>query len=139
MGDSGYLLTSRADQLVVLIVDDEPMALDLIRAILGEDGYFILAAADGEAALQLSRTFPGVIHLVLSDVQMPKLNGLQLRERLQEERPASKVLLMSGQVHLAEDQTFLSKPFSPEVLKERVRQTISAGQGGRGVTRSQSA
>jgi YesN/AraC family two-component response regulator len=71
-----------------------------------------LCAADGQEALQLSRAFPHKIHLVLSDVEMPKVNGLQLREKLLEERPGTKMLLMSGrQVELSVEQPFLRKPF----------------------------
>jgi CheY-like chemotaxis protein len=124
MDNSERLFPSRVNQLVILIVDDEPVVVDLVRIALEDEGYFLLAAADGEEALVLSRTFPGAIHLLLTDVQMPNLGGLQLRERFREERPATRVLLMSGQAHMAAEQAFLPKPFSPAVLKERVRQML---------------
>jgi DNA-binding response OmpR family regulator len=124
MDNPERLLSSCADQLVILIVDDEPVIRNIVRVALEEEGYFILTAADGEEALLLSRTFPGAIHLLLTDVQMPKLNGLQLRERLREERPATRVLLMSGRVGMAAEQAFLAKPFSRDVLKERVRRML---------------
>jgi DNA-binding response OmpR family regulator len=61
---------------------------------------------------------------------MPKLNGLQLRERLREERPATRVLLMSGkQVELPVKQVFLRKPFGLDMLKERVREMLPSGVG----------
>src|SRR5215469_15080104 len=129
MDNSEHLTPSRADQVVILVADDEPMIRNLTRIVLEDEGYFILAAADGEEALVLSRTFPGFIHLLLTDVDMPKVNGLQLRERLREERPATKVLLMSGQVHMALEKAFLPKPFGPDVLKERVRQMLFASRG----------
>ena len=129
MANTVQILPSRVDQPIILIVDDEPTIVDLVRIVLEAEGYSILAAANGEEALMLSRTFPGTIHLFLVDVDMPKLDGLQLRERLREERPATKVLLMSGQVHLALEKAFLPKPFGPDVLKERVRQMLFASRG----------
>jgi DNA-binding response OmpR family regulator len=121
MDNSEHLLS---DQLVILLVDDEPTIRNITRIVLENEGYLILTAADGEEALLLSRTFPGAIHLLLTDVEMPRLNGLQLRERLREERPATRVLLMSGKVGMAAEQAFLPKPFGPDVLKERVRQML---------------
>jgi DNA-binding response OmpR family regulator len=121
------LLPSSVDQRVILVVDDDPVIVELVRSVLEGEGYFILTAADGEEALLLSRAFPGTIHLLLTDVEMSKLNGLQLRERVREERPATKVLLMSGRVHKLGEQS-LRKPFGLGVLKERVRQMLLAGQ-----------
>jgi DNA-binding response OmpR family regulator len=131
-----HLLPSRAHQTVILVVDDEPQVRDIVRILLEDEGYFILTAADGEEALLLSRSFPGTIHLVLTDVEMPRLDGLQLRERLREERPATRVLLMSGHVHMAAEPAFLPKPFAAAVLKERVRQMLLSSQGP-GLERSQ--
>jgi DNA-binding response OmpR family regulator len=121
---SEYLLRSCADRLVILVVDDAPAIRNMVRIALEEEGYFVLSAADGEEALLLSRTFPGAIHLLLTDVEMPRLNGLQLRERLREERPATKVLLMSGQVDVAAAEALLPKPFGPDAVKARVRQML---------------
>jgi DNA-binding response OmpR family regulator len=129
MHNTVHILPSRGDQLVILVVDDEPMIRDIIRIVLEGEGYFILTAADGEEALGLSRAIPEAIHLFLVDVDMPKLDGLQLRERLREERPATRVLLMSGRVPMAADQAFLPKPFGPAVLRKRVRQMLFASLG----------
>jgi DNA-binding response OmpR family regulator len=126
MDNSEHLLSSCTDQPVILLVDDEPAIRNMTRIVLEDEGYFILTAANGEEALRLSRTFPGAIHLLLTDVEMPGLNGLQLRERLREERPATKVLLMSGAAGVAEEQALLVKPFGLDVLKERVRLVLLA-------------
>ena len=120
MDNPEHLLPSRVNQLVILVADDEPMIRNIARIVLEREGYFILTAGDGEEALLLSRAYPGTIHLFLTDVEMPKLDGFQLRERLREERPDTKELLMSGQVHLAGEKAFLPKPFGPDILKERV-------------------
>jgi CheY-like chemotaxis protein len=125
-----HLLPLRADQAVVLVVDDDPMVRKIVRLVLEDEGYFILSAADGQEALLLSRKFPGTIHLALSDVTMPNMDGLQLSDRLGEERPATKVLLMSGQqVELPVGQPFLRKPFTLDVLKKRVREILPSGVG----------
>ena len=121
MNEPEHLLPSRADQTVVLVVDDEPLIRNIVRIALEAEGYFILAAADGEEGLALSRSFPGTIHLLLSDVMMPRMDGLQLAEALTAERPATTVLLMSGQLDLTAERPFLRKPFAIGVLREHVR------------------
>jgi CheY-like chemotaxis protein len=126
MDNPEHLLPLRADQAVILLVDDEPMIRNIARIVLEGEGYFTLSAADGQEALLLSRKFPGTIHLVLSDVTMPKMDGLELRDRLGQERRATRVLLMSGlQVELPAEQPFLQKPFTLDVLRERVREMLS--------------
>ena len=78
--------------------------------------------------LYLSRQYPGTIHALLSDVNMPNTNGLQLRERILFERPGTKVLLMSGLFESpAENIPFLRKPFGPTVLIEKMRQLVNSG------------
>jgi len=94
------------------------MIRNVARLVLEREGYFILAAHDGEEALHLSRKFPGTIHGVLSDVKMPKMVGLQLRARILMERPGVQVLLMSGHVDdpPPSNVPFLAKPFDPALL-----------------------
>ena len=107
-------------------VDDEGAVREFIRYILETEGYAVLTAADGEQALQVSRTFPTTIHLLLSDVLMPKLGGMALREQILRERPAIKVLLLSGTVEPPEGVEFLHKPFQAETLRHQVRSLLSA-------------
>src|ERR1041385_4350217 len=111
MHDPQHLLPSRPGQSVILVVDDEVMVRNVARIILEKQGYFILAAADGEEALQIARKFPGAIDLVLSDINMPRIDGLQLMNKLLGERPGVKILLMSGQADgPAGGVAFLRKP-----------------------------
>ena len=105
-------------------MDDAPLIRNVARIVLEREGYFVLSAANGEEALYLSRTFPVRIHLLLSDVKMPRMDGWQLRERVMEERPGTKVLLMSAQVEMPPEQAFLRKPFGPNALKKRVREML---------------
>ena len=113
---------------VILVVEDEAFVRDLIRYILETAGYAVLTAADGEQALQVSRTFPTAIHLLVSDVLMPKLGGIELCELMLRERPALKVLLMSGTVveQPREGVAFLRKPFRAEILRDHVRRLLPA-------------
>ena len=110
---------------VILVADDEAPVRDLIRRILETAGYAVLTAADGEQALHVSRTFPTTIHLLLSDVVMPKLGGVELREQILLEHPGMKVLLMSGTVEPPEGVEFLRKPFQAETLRHQVRSLLS--------------
>ena len=120
---------SKTDQAVILLADDEVLLRDVTRKVLQSAGYFVLAATDGEEALNISRQYPGRIHALLSDVNMPNLDGLELREQILFERPGTKVLLMSGQVEIsAESIPFLRKPFGPSVLKERIHQLLDSEQ-----------
>jgi len=125
MHDPEHLRPQNPDQTVILVVDDEVLIRNIARIILEAAGYFILAAGDGKEALEMSRKFPGTIHGVLSDVKMPKVDGLELAATILVERPGIKVLLMSGYVDAPADNVpFLQKPFGPEVLKQRIRQLL---------------
>ena len=127
MEDPEHLRPSHPDQPVILIVDDDVMIRNILRITLEADGYFILAAHDGEEALHISRKFPGTIHALLCDVIMPKVDGLQLRERILTERPRIQVLLMSGYVVAPPGNVpFLAKPFGPGVLKDQIRQLLAS-------------
>ena len=125
MNDPAHLRPSRPDQPVVLVADDEPVVCNLVRIALEDAGFFVLAACDGDQALLLSRTFPGAISALVSDVQMPNMGGVALRRQILQERSDIKVLLMSG--HAPEPipgVPFLRKPFHLDELQERVRQLL---------------
>jgi len=127
MNNPENLRPSDPHQTVILIAEDEVLVRNVARIVLESEGYFILTSADGEEALSISRQFPGTIHALLSDVRMPRLDGVELRETILRERPAIRVLLMSGIVKTpAKSIPFLRKPFGPAVLKERMRQLLSA-------------
>jgi DNA-binding response OmpR family regulator len=117
----------RPGQIVALIVDDEPAIRDVVCAALETAGFFVLTADDGEEALRLSRKFDGTIHLLVSDIVMPKLDGIELRNQILQERPSIKVLLLSGQVdYPLRGVPFLHKPFRLEVLRKRVREMLGS-------------
>jgi CheY-like chemotaxis protein len=113
---------------VILLAEDEVIVQRVAARILAQAGYFILCGDDGLQALELSRNFAGRIHLLLTDLQMPNLNGVELIQRFREERPGTRILAMSGQSlshGMAADIPLLQKPFTPAVLKARVSEVIS--------------
>ncbi|MCI0371123.1 MAG: response regulator [candidate division NC10 bacterium] len=86
------------DPPVVLIVDDEAGLRHLARQILQRGGYGTLEAADGVEALAILSAPPSLIALVLTDVRMPKMNGLELERVVHQRWPGLPVLLMSGEI-----------------------------------------
>ena len=87
-----------------------------------------MAAADGEEALELFRTFPDTIELLLTDIDMPRLDGFQLAKRLRLQKPEVKILFMSGKLDMVAETmlaNFLPKPFQPSALVEAVRKTLA--------------
>jgi PAS domain S-box-containing protein len=115
----------------VLVVEDEAGLRKLVREVLQSHGYTVLVAEDFRAALDLSRTHAGPIHLCLTDMIMPGMGGRDLAARLTELRPRLKVLYMSGYTNnvLQQDGTnvagrFLQKPFTPESLLAKVRAVL---------------
>jgi two-component system, cell cycle sensor histidine kinase and response regulator CckA len=116
----------------VLLVEDEAQVRAVVRTVLTKAGYQVLEAHDGEDALRMCERFSGSIHLVLTDVVMPKMSGRELAERVSSFRPETKVLFMSGYtddtvVHhgtLAEGMEFIQKPITPDALMRRIREVL---------------
>jgi DNA-binding NtrC family response regulator len=121
------LRPDRPDQSVILVAEDDVMVLNLVRVTLERDGYFVLTAENGEEALILSRGYQGDIHLLLTDVCMPKMSGIQSGKAITRERPGICILLMSGSFN-EENPGFpvLRKPFSVTKVSETVRGLIPA-------------
>ncbi|MBI2218763.1 MAG: CHASE domain-containing protein [Candidatus Rokubacteria bacterium] len=125
----------------ILLVEDEDAVRELLREILADLGYTVLTAEDGDAALAICERHEGDLHLVLTDVVMPRLSGPELVRRLADLRRGLKVMYMSGYTdgaiaqHGALDPgtVFLEKPFSPPNVGRLVRQVLdgtSLGAGG---------
>ncbi|OGG54796.1 MAG: hypothetical protein A3F84_21795 [Candidatus Handelsmanbacteria bacterium RIFCSPLOWO2_12_FULL_64_10] len=120
------------DTMTILLVEDEEMVRSLVRAILQGNGYTVLEAASGAEALQVNAQREDPIHLMVTDVMMPHLNGRELAERLKPLRPDMKVLYMSGytedevvrQGALETSAAFLQKPFAPNDLLRKVHETM---------------
>src|SRR6202035_3270878 len=84
-------------KLTILLAEDEPAIRDLVEFVLERNGYSVLPASNGEEAVELSRRHTGIIDLLLSDVRMPGMDGMQAARVIQGERPGMRVLLMSGE------------------------------------------
>ena len=120
---------SALDAETLLVVDDDAAVRKLIVAILRNQGYQVLEAADGQDALVVAGEHAAPIHLIVSDVKMPRMGGWKLLERLREWYPSIRFLLVSGYTqsaasldHITDTPTaFLPKPFTPEQLSGSVR------------------
>jgi len=116
----------------VLVVEDDEAMRKLIVALLDGSGYKVLQAANGEAALQLTTECDQQIDLVLTDMLMPGMSGIELSTKLRELRPGLKVLLMSGyagdliaRYRVAESEIMLiEKPFTRHNLLSRIRAAL---------------
>jgi len=121
----------RGDE-TVLLVEDEPEVRDLAREILEGSGYTVLQACDAQDAMLMAERHSGPIHLLLTDVIMPKQSGRALVERLRPLRPEMQVLYMSGYTNeaivrhgvLDPDTLFIQKPFTPLGLGQKVRAAL---------------
>lgn len=119
-------------QETVLLVEDEPAILDMGRQLLEMLGYQVLAARSPGEAIRLAREHSGEIHLLLTDVIMPEMNGQDLARRLLSFHPRLKRLFMSGYTAdiiahhgvLDEEVLFLQKPFSLDALAAKVREAL---------------
>jgi signal transduction histidine kinase len=116
----------------ILLVEDDKMVLDMEMSMLKENGYTVLAAITTDLAQTLAMEHPGPIHLLVSDVIMPEMNGRELSEKLMLFRPDMKILFLSGYTAdiiscegVVEDEIhFLQKPFSFQTLTAKVREVL---------------
>ena len=122
----------------VLVVEDETDVRELAEQFLQSGGYTVLTAKDGEAALEIVAGSQRPIHLVLTDMIMPKMNGHQLAEELAKSRPDLKVIYMTGYAEFPSSQlerqfggvNLLQKPFSRASLLARVHEILLAKNAG---------
>ena len=132
--DSEEARAVRGGDETLLIVEDEPAVRSLVNRLLSQLGYRLILAQDGLDACRLAGEHPGPIHLLLTDVVMPRLSGPDVARHLTAERPDLKVLYMSGYTDnaiakhgiLEEGIQLLQKPFSMSQLAQHVRQVLDA-------------
>jgi CheY-like chemotaxis protein len=122
-------------ETVLLVEDDEPVR-EVARRILERHGYTVLVADSPSHALTLCDTHPDAIHLLVTDVVMPQLNGAQLAQQLASRRAQLKVLYVSGYTDgsiesrgvIQQGSAFLQKPFTSELLASKVRLVLDSGR-----------
>lgn len=120
----------------ILVIDDEPMILTTVVQILEREGHEVRVAENGEAALKL--VADGLLDLIISDMYMPDMDGIELLTRLEEEHPGMPLLAMSGGGFMAKEEllrdarmlgavALLKKPFTTEELLDGVSHAIEEG------------
>ncbi|MBM3942464.1 MAG: response regulator [SAR202 cluster bacterium] len=128
--DSARVCTRTA---TVLLAEDEPAVRAMILAVLDLEGYQVLPADNGESALRVVESATGQeIHLLLTDVIMPRMGGVELAEKFRQLRPEARILFTSGftaEPVVLESKTgssipFIQKPFLPRDLTRKVREVL---------------
>lgn len=111
----------------ILIAEDQPSVRRMVRTMLAMEGYEVLSAENGPQALEVARRHSGRIDLLLTDVQMPEMDGWQLAKRITILKPEVKVVFMSGYASpINEPATrLLQKPFTRAELTREVRVALS--------------
>ncbi len=121
----------------ILFVEDEGLVRSFGIRVLKRLGYNVISASDGEEALNFAREHEEKIHLLLTDLVMPNIDGKELAKKLKEERPNIKVLYVSGYSSeitmqhgvLSDETNFLQKPFTIENLAQKVREVLDEEKG----------
>ncbi|MGD1967923.1 MAG: response regulator [Desulfobacterales bacterium] len=116
----------------ILLIDDEEMVINIIEMMLKEMGYNVLKAHNGYEGLQLFKTNRSEIDLIISDLEMPKMNGKEVLDKLREIDPEIKVMLSSGALTDIDEQVvinngfngFLKKPYSLTTLREKMSEAF---------------
>jgi DNA-binding NtrC family response regulator len=121
----------------VLVVDDEAAVRRFAARVLARDGYTVLEAQDGAEALELFNGREAPVDVVVSDIVMPRLNGVELMEAISRSHPGIPVILMSGyasaalsEMGIATPCGIITKPFPAERLLDEVRRCVRGRDGG---------
>jgi PAS domain S-box-containing protein len=120
------------NQETILLVEDEKTVRDLVTKVLKRSGYEVMAASNGQEALDLLHQSNIKINLVLTDVVMPKMGGMELSQQLEQISPGMPILFMSGYTdgallhsnNLKSNFAFLQKPFTPQDLAQKLRELL---------------
>ena len=116
----------------MLVVEDEDAMREVTRRILARNGHTVLVANSGSEAIEMAQSYDGEIHLLLTDVVMPRMLGKEVADKVKAVRPLTRVLFMSGYAQpilgshgrLDEGVILVEKPFSEAVLLAKVREVL---------------
>jgi CheY-like chemotaxis protein len=119
---------------IILLAEDNVQLRNLFLNMLYASSFAVLVAADGQEAIELSRNFENEIALLLTDMEMPCMDGIELTELILRERPGIRILQMSGQLEESFagrnlTTAFLNKPFGQKVLIEKILKVMDAPPG----------
>ncbi|MGZ8447723.1 MAG: response regulator [Candidatus Deferrimicrobiaceae bacterium] len=117
----------------ILLVEDSDVVRDVIVRMLESDGLTVLQASGGEEALSLSRGGHVPFDLLLTDIVMPEMTGVELADRMERERPGVRILFMTGYAEevvvnegiLGKHRECIGKPFTQGQITKRVRKILS--------------
>lgn len=134
MQSSGPPLTSLGGSETILLVEDDDTVREVAREILERSGYRVLAVPSGDEALRTMGTHAGPVHLLVTDIIMPRMSGYEVASNLTRRRPEIKVLFVSGYTDVPDGvwdrhAPLLRKPFTPDVLLRAVRHVLDARTG----------
>jgi DNA-binding NtrC family response regulator len=138
----------RTANCTILVAEDDADVRKFVTSILQDHGFTVITASDAKQALTRARSFEGEINVLLTDVEMGKLDGFDLRERLLQERPLVKVVVMSGRLDEdfePNDFPVIRKPFTKTQLVELIEKQMYKGNrlpakiGGNACDRSKSS
>jgi CheY-like chemotaxis protein len=120
--------TTSSETLSILIVDDEPLICKMAKIILDSMPYRIVCAADGEEAIEMFTEDSGKVALVLTDLLMPRKDGLQLIREIRTLKPQLPIVAMTGQFREYDECLqgipLIRKPFVPQILRDAVRESL---------------
>ncbi len=119
------------NETVILLAEDDPIVRNLINTLLTQERYAVLAANDGQEAWEIFEAYTDPIHLLLTDIEMPRMKGWDLLARVRAKRPDLKVIAMSGytvDLIRAENRpdAFLKKPFIPPTLLSCIQRVLAS-------------
>jgi CheY-like chemotaxis protein len=118
--------TERPAIQTVLVVDDIPALVYILSSALQRQGYDVLTACDGADAMRVAEAHPTPIQLLLTDIQMPGMNGVALWQKLHAKQPHVRVIFMSGSLDIPaiDGQPVIRKPFTLPTLIDLVRNCL---------------
>ena len=124
-------LNGKKTPQTILVVEDHPLLLKLVKKILEDAHFTVLSASSAKKAMRLEAGFSGTIDLLLSDVMMPGMTGPDLAQKLKDERPNMRIILMSAYpdgalLVLNYGWHFIQKPFMPLALVGRIKDVLGS-------------
>jgi len=132
-GDSYIVKPAKNSLETILVVEDDPIVLGAVGAILEGAGFCVLTATNSTEAIKKENGYYDTIHLLISDVMMPDMSGPVISKLLKKHRPEMRVMLMSGypegdMLFLNDGWNFIQKPFVPQALIAKVNELLHSAQ-----------